>query len=119
MQFAFKTDADTTKLFEIVVEALKQYFGHSEAAAVGLINDYYLHSAFRLEDDWYHHAGAYGTAARVHYFEFLKGDAAGLDDWTRREGHWNTPPEFLEYFRDHYFENDRPLIAELWKPKPR
>ena len=48
MKFAFKTDPDTTKLFEIVVEALKQYFGHSEAAAVGLINDYYLHSAFRL-----------------------------------------------------------------------
>ena len=52
------------------------------------------------------------------YFEFLKGDGAGLDDWRREEGHWATPGEFLEYFRDHYFENDAPLIAELWKRRP-
>jgi|SRR6185295_6798383 len=119
MEFAFTTDEDTAKLFEIVVEGLKRYFGHSEAEAISLVNDFYLHSPYRLEDDWYHHDGAYGTAARIHYYGFLNGEDGGLDNWRRKEGYWNIPDEFMEYFRDHYYENDRPLIAELWKPKPR
>jgi len=118
MQFEFTTDKETEKLFEIVVEGLKRYFGHSETEAIALVNDFYLHSPYRLEDDWYHHDGAYATAARVHYYGFLNGADGGLDTWRKKEGYWDIPDEFMEYFRDHYYENDRPLIAELWKPKP-
>jgi hypothetical protein len=118
MQFAFETDDAANKFFEIVVWALETYFGHSEAEAMSLVNDYYLHNADWRDVSAYHHEGVYPTAARAHYFEFLKGDEAGFYSWKLREGHWHPPREVYEYFREHYFENDAPLIAELWKRKP-
>lgn len=105
MEFAFTTDRETKKLFEVVVEGLKRYFGHSEVEAIRLVNDFYLHSPHRLEDDWYHHEGPYGTAARIHYYGFLHEDG-DFDSWRRKEGYVNPPAEFMEYFSDHYFEND-------------
>jgi hypothetical protein len=115
MQFAFEIDDSTAKLFEIVVWALKKFFGHSEETAVKLLSDYYLDNANWRDKYAYHHEGVYPSATRVHYFQYLKGDDAGFDAWKVKEGHWHPPREVYEYFREHYYENDAPLIAELWK----
>ncbi len=102
MEFAFSTDGDTKKLFEIIVYVLKTYFGYAEQEAVDLVNTSHAAWSPYREDDFYHHDGFWESAVRIHYFTGLQGNPSEYHQW-RRDHYRRAPAEAWTYFRDHYF----------------
>jgi len=78
------TDEDTNILFNSVVVALQNSFGHSDTVATELVRRYYANftdvSYCRSigipvqNDDFFHHEGAGGMSLRIHYYLHLKRD---------------------------------------------
>jgi hypothetical protein len=108
-RWTFSPDADTARLFDVIAWCLQRYFGHSEASAVGAINNY--HELFEHQhqgDDFYHREGAYWVALRIHYVMDLHGDPNKFEDFRREKGITRPPEEAQEFFRKHYFDPPPP-----------
>ncbi|MBD2302122.1 hypothetical protein [Nostoc sp. FACHB-190] len=105
MNFSFQTDADTVRLFQIVVWCLKKYFFYTDDLAVEFINSYYKKNLNIHDDDFYHHEMPFRVALRVHYFEVLQVEANKFQDWVREYDYNYTPREVIDYFQQHYFVN--------------
>jgi hypothetical protein len=106
MNFSFQTDEDTLRLFQIVVLCLKNYFSYTDDSAAKAINSYYEKNLTIHDDDFYHHEMPFRIAARIHYFEVLKGDANQFHNWLRASNYNSSPHEVIDYFTEHYFIRD-------------
>jgi len=102
MKFAFSSDSDTHKLFEIVVHFLNSYFEYPVSRAVNMVNDYYRAWHVIHDDDFYHELSAFQTSVRIHYFVGLKGEEADFSKWRKENGLQNTPEEARQYFTNNY-----------------
>jgi hypothetical protein len=103
VEFAFTTDTDTKRLFEIAVHFLQQYFAYDLNDAVSLVNRYYQARATKHDDDYYHHEGSFQIAVQAHYFIGLSKDPAHYPEWKKEHGLINAPREAIDYFNEHYF----------------
>ena len=101
---SFCDDADTDKLLSIVVWNLTRFFSYAPAAATELVSSFYSGFESSWGDDFYHHEGAYRSAALMHYVTTHNGDREGFIEWAVTNGHHNPPAESLAYFREHYFD---------------
>lgn len=106
INFSFKTDDDTIRLFQIVVWCLKKYFCHTDDSAVEAINSYYEKNAERHDDEFYHYEMPFRVAVRIYYSEVLRrGDDKDVKfyNWRRESGYDVDPREAIDYFREHYY----------------
>jgi hypothetical protein len=103
INFLFKTDNDTIRLFQIVFWCLKNFFGYTDDSAIEAINSFYEKNVERYDDDFYHHEMPFRVAVRIHYFEVLKGETDKFYHWRRESGYDVDPREAIDYFRKHYY----------------
>src|SRR5688572_1719273 len=99
-------DSDTDKLLQVVCWALTRHFGHEASAAEALVRSSYERFASRWDDDFYHHEGAFRSAALLQY-SFVHGgtsDFNGFHDWYAAQGLFGAEHDTLEYFRQFYFD---------------
>ena len=96
-------DDDTYRLLDITLVFLNRYFGHSGEKAEALMKDFFSNFRERFGEDDVHHESSYRMAAITHYLSYLKQNPNELGDWLVSTGHNKTPPEALEYYREHYF----------------
>lgn len=99
-------DADTIRVLEIAVDFLVRYFNHSRESAEHMMADFLETYGDRYDEDLIHHQSSYRVAATVHFVAGLEGSIDDAATWMVKEGHNNPPREALEYFREHYFEQD-------------
>lgn len=91
-------DSDTDRLLGIVAWNLTHFFGYDGTAAVELVRSWYPNR----DDDFYHHEGAFRSAAFIHY-STTKNDARDFMTWFLAQHFDEAEREALEYFRDHYY----------------
>jgi len=106
MNFSFRTDEDTTSLFQIVIWCLKKYFCHTDESAVKATNSFYDKNLDRYDADFYHEEMPFRIAVRIQYSEILeRGDdkEQKFYDWRSESGYDVDPREAIDYFREHYF----------------
>lgn len=95
-------DEDTRRLLQIAEHFLGVYFGHDEASAHRLTEEFITSSG--LDADFVHHEGAYRVAAAIHYLQALGGERNKLGHWLPEGGFNRVPAEAMEYFNVHYFD---------------
>ncbi len=102
-------DPDTDRLLRIVAWTLARFFGYSDAAAERALLSFYArwHSP-GWGDDFYHHEGAFRSAALIHYSEINGGstDFGRFFEWYREQDFDAAEREAQEYFREHYFKKE-------------
>jgi hypothetical protein len=92
-------DSDTDRLLDIVIWNLTRFFGYDNAAAVGLVRSWYPNR----DDDFYHHEGAFRSAAFIHYSTTQDG-SRNFFEWFRAQHFDEAEREALEHYRGHYFQ---------------
>lgn len=98
-----KWDEDSMALVDIAAHFLCQYFEHEAESARHEIRAFLVTFGHRFDEDFAHQYGPYCLAAVCHYIIRLGGTPETAGDWLSEKGHLHTPPEALEYFREHYF----------------
>ena len=100
-------DPDTDKLLRIVAWNLSRFFGYVGTDAEVLVRNFYARwQSPGWGDDFYHHEGAFRSAALIHYSE-LHGGTTSFSSF--RDLFWaqnfdEFEREALEYFRETYFD---------------
>lgn len=97
-------DADTLRLLGIARDLLARHFGHTLEDADEMMNAFFSRFSNRFDEDFYHHYGAYHTAALLHFVMTLAGKPEDFSRWLVDSGHSKTPEDALEYFRLQYFD---------------
>jgi hypothetical protein len=94
-------DADTDRLLGIVAWNLTRFFGYDDATAVALVRSTYP----MRDDDFYHHEGAFRSAAFMHYSATHDGstDFGTFLEWFRAQDFADAEREALEHYRETYF----------------
>lgn len=103
-------DPDTDKLLWIVVRNLVRWFGYEQAAAEQFMRSFYHQFVSSWGDDFYHHEGAFRTAALMHYSAGRSGstDFSRFPMWYRTQKFAEAEREALEHFRATYFSHRTP-----------
>lgn len=96
-------DSDTLRVLEISLHFLDTYFGHNTDKGLELMKSFFDNHGDRFNEDNIHHQSSYRLSAIIHYYEFLKGENAGLGEWLRTNNHFQATGEAMEYFREKYF----------------
>jgi hypothetical protein len=97
-------DPDTDRLLAIVIWNLERFFGYTGQTAEELVRTSYP----KRDDDFYHHEGAFRSAALLH-FSAIQEESSSLGDfpmWLRAQNLDDAAREASEYFREHYFTRD-------------
>jgi hypothetical protein len=101
-------DGDTNRLLNIAALDLTRFFGYSEQRALSLVSSFYVRFAARFENDFYHHEGAFRSAALMHYSEVngRTGDFGCFQQWFSGQELQEAEIKALSYFRDLYFKKE-------------
>lgn len=107
MRYKQKFDNDTIKLLKISCDFLRIYFKHSEEDALKFMVGFLDMDSHPLNEDDFHHLGAYTMSAYVHYTQYMGGQLCNAWNWVVDNNHHQTPRSALMYFNENYFEDHR------------
>lgn len=102
-------DPDTERLLRIAASNLVHFFQYSETKADELVRSFYARwRSPGWDDDFYHHEGAFRSAALMHYSALHGGstDFTHFTGWYHEQQLDVPAREALEYFRENYFRRD-------------
>ena len=100
-------DSDTDRLLRIVAWNLSRFFGYPDTAADALARSFYARwQSPGWGDDFYHHEGAFRSAALMHYSALHDDttDFTRFPEWYEAQNFGDFEREALEYFREKYFD---------------
>ena len=106
MGLTITADDGTLRLFDVVVWCLQRYCGYSEEDAVDAVNKFYERFRGRYDDEYYHHQAPYRVAMLIYYVDKLSGTPDDFIPWLLSSDYRREPPdpEYVEYFRKHYWQ---------------
>jgi anaerobic selenocysteine-containing dehydrogenase len=102
-----KYHPDTLIIIEIAERFLQDYFGHGADRAEEVLSEFFSRFGGSFDEEYVRDEHSWRLANAAHYCIQLQGERVDLPEWRRREGYLRTPPEALEYLREHYWNRNR------------
>jgi hypothetical protein len=106
-------DPDTLVIVEIAGHFLKEYFHHSADESDRLLTRYFESFDRFFDESFVRHELSWALACAAHYTIHLGGERGNQRMWEKEQGFLETPPDALEYMREHYWNRDRTRPAIL------
>lgn len=98
---------DTLVIIEIAERFLQDFFGHSPKRAEEILSEFFSRFAGSFDEEYVRDELSWHIANAAHYCIQLQGERGDIPAWRRDNGYLRTPPEALEYLREHYWNKNR------------